>query len=150
LGIERLDRFFRKHNKVAFDTSVFIYQLENDQRYLKATDSVFSWLEKRGHVGITSTITMTELLVKPCREKNDREVDRCFALFSQFPNLEWVALNLDISDAAARIRAEWRLKTPDAIQAATAIYCGSSGFLTNDSVYHRVSKLDTLVLDDLL
>jgi predicted nucleic acid-binding protein len=150
LGIEHLDRFFRKHNKVAFDTSVFIYQLENDQRYLQATHSVFSWLEKPGHMGITSTITMTELLVKPYREKNDREVDRCFALFSRFPNLEWVALNLDISDAAAGIRAEWRLKTPNAIQAATAIYCGTSGFLTNDSVYHRVSKLDTLILDDLL
>ncbi len=150
MAIERLDRFFRRHNKVAFDTSVFIYQLENDPKYRPLTHSIFSWLETPGHAAITSTITMAELLVKPYREKDEREVDKCFALFSRFPNLEWVAPNLDVGDAAARIRAEWRLKTPDAIEAATAIYCGISGFLTNDPIYRRVSELDTLILDDLL
>jgi predicted nucleic acid-binding protein len=150
LGLERLNRFFGRHDKVALDTSVFIYQLEDNAKYLLPTRSIFAWLEAPGHVAVTSTMTMTELLVKPYREKDERQVDRCFALFSRFPNLEWVAPNLDISDVAARIRAESRLKTPDAIEAATAIYCGVSGFLTNDPVYHRVSKLDTLVLDDLL
>jgi predicted nucleic acid-binding protein len=150
LGIARLNSFLGRYDRVALDTSVFVYQLEAHPKYLPLTRAIFAWLEAPEHFGVTSTITMTELLVKPYRDRDKRGVDECFALFSRFPNLEWVAPNLDISDAAARIRAEWRLKTPDAIEAATAIYCGISGFLSNDSAYKRVPKLDTLVLDDLL
>jgi predicted nucleic acid-binding protein len=93
---------------------------------------------------------MAELLVKPYRAGDVRQVNYCFALFSRFPNLAWVVPNLEICDAAARIRTEGRLKTPDAIEAATAICCGISGFLTNDHAYQHVSKLDMLVLDDVL
>jgi predicted nucleic acid-binding protein len=150
LGIERLNRFLERNDRVALHTSVFVYQLEANPKYQALTSAVFSWLEKPGHFGVTSTITMTELLVKPYRHKDERRVDNCFALFSRFPNLEWVAPNLDISDAAARIRADWRLTTPDAIEAATALYCGTAGFLSNHHVYHRLPKLHALVLDDLL
>ncbi|MGB7847824.1 MAG: PIN domain-containing protein [Candidatus Acidiferrum sp.] len=145
-----MERFLVRHDKVALDTSVFVYQLEAHPKYLPLTRAIFAWLETPDHFGVTSTITMTELLVKPYRDRDKQRVDNCFALFSRFPNLEWVAPNLDITDAAARIRAEWRLKTPDAIEAATAIYCGISGFLSNDSAFHRVPKLDALVLEDLL
>jgi len=150
LGIARLVGFLRRHGGVALDTSVFVYQLEAHVTYVRLTREIFAWLEEPGHRGVTSTITMTELLVKPYRDGDVRQVNDCFALFSRFPNLEWVAPNLEICDAAPRIRAEGRLKTPDAIEAATAIYCGISGFLTNDHAYQRVPKLDTLVLDDLL
>jgi predicted nucleic acid-binding protein len=114
------------------------------------TREIFGWLEQPGHRGVTSTLTMTELLVKPYRENDEKRVDDCFALFSRFPNLEWVAPNLEICDMAALIRAQSRLKTPDAIEAATAIYCGIPAFLSNDADYHRVSRLETLVLDELL
>ena len=132
---------------MALDTSVFVYHLEAHPKYLPLTRLIFAWLEQPGHRGVTSTITMTELLVKPYRDGDQTGVDECFGLLSRFPNLEWVPLSLDISDEAARIRAQSRLKTPDAIEAATAIYCGVSGFLTNDIVYRRVSKLDILPLD---
>jgi predicted nucleic acid-binding protein len=150
LGIERLVGFLRRHGEVALDTSVFVYQLEAHAKYVRLTREIFAWLEAPGHRGVTSTITMTELLVKPYRDRDERGANDCFALFSRYPNLEWVAPNLEISDEAARIRAQCGLKTPDAIEAATAIYCGISGFLTNDLAYQRVSKLDTLVLDELL
>jgi len=150
LGIERLAGFLRRHGRVALDTSVFVYQLEAHLKYVRLTKEIFGWIEETGHGGVTSTITMTELLVKPYRDGNERGAKDFFALFSRYPNLEWVAPNLEICDSAAQIRAECRLKTPDAIEAATAIYCGVSGFLTNDLAYQRVSKLDTLVLDELL
>jgi predicted nucleic acid-binding protein len=142
--------FLRKYDRVALDTSVFVYHLEAHPKYEPLTRLIFAWLEQPGHRAVTSTITMTGLLVKPYRDGDQQGVDDCFALFSKFPNLEWVPLRLDISDEAARIRAESRLKTPDAIEAATAIYCGISGFLTNDVVYQRVSKLDILPLDAAL
>ena len=132
------------------DTSIFIYQLEANARYLAFTDHLFSWLEQPGRAAVTSTITMTELLVQPYRDADEQRVDEFYALLSTYPNLDWIAPNLEIADLAARIRALHRLRTPDALQAATAVYAHATGLITNDPVFERVDAFDTLVLDQLL
>jgi predicted nucleic acid-binding protein len=71
-------------------------------------------------------------------------------LLATYPGLTWIAPDLGIADTAARMRAEYRLKTPDAVQAATAIQLKVSGFLSNDPVFQRVAEFDTLVMDELL
>jgi predicted nucleic acid-binding protein len=90
---------------------------------------------------------MTELLVLPYRESNEPLVDAFYALFTTYPNLDWIAPSLQIADTAARIRAVQNLRTPDALLAATAIHSGASGLLTNDPVFDRVREFETLVLD---
>jgi predicted nucleic acid-binding protein len=42
------------------------------------------------------------------------------------------------------------LRTPDALQAATAVHAGATGLITNDPVFERVEGLETLVLESLL
>jgi predicted nucleic acid-binding protein len=150
LGLNRLGAFLRRHRLIALDTSVFIYQLEANARYLALTDRVFSWLEKLNSRAVTSTITMTELLVQPYRDSDDQRVDAFYALLSTYPNLGWIAPNLEIADTAARFRALHRLRTPDALQAATAAHSGATGLITNDAVFERVQTFETLVLDSLL
>jgi predicted nucleic acid-binding protein len=71
-------------------------------------------------------------------------------LLSTYPNLEWIAPNLEIADMAARLRAAHRMRTPDALLSATAVYAQVSGLITNDSVFQRVDMFETLVLDRLL
>jgi predicted nucleic acid-binding protein len=132
------------------DTSVFIYQLEANVRYLPLTDAIFSWLERPDSMAVTSTITMTELLAQPYRDSDDKRVDEFYGLLSTYPNLEWIAPSLEIADAAARLRARHRLRTPDALQAATAEHSGATGLITNDAVFERVRTFETLVLDRLL
>lgn len=122
MGLERLRRFLRRHRRIALDTSIFIYELEANARYLALTDHIFSWIERPGSKAVTSTITMTELLVQPYRDSDEQRVDEFYALLSTYPNLDWIAPNLEIADVAARIRAVHRLRTPDALQAATAGY----------------------------
>ena len=150
MGLERLRVFLRRHRRVALDTSIFIYQLEANLRYLALTDSIFSWVEVQGHEAVTSTITMTELLVQPYRERNEPQVDEFYGLLSTYPNLQWIAPNLEIADAAARVRAAHRLRTPDALQAATAMHAHATAFITNDPVFERVNEFETAVLDRLL
>jgi len=132
------------------DTSVFIYHLESNPKYLAHTDAIFSWLERPGSAAITSTITMTELLVLPHREGDEQQANDFYALLSTYPNLDWIAPNLEVADLAARIRAVHRLRTPDALQAATAAHSQATGLITNDAIFERVEGFQTLVLDKLL
>lgn len=150
MGLVRLRTFLRGHRLIGLDTSVFIYQIEANARYLSFTDHIFSWLERPSSQGVTSTITMTELLVQPYRDFDEQRLDEFYALISRFPNLHWVAPNLEIADLAAQLRARYRLRTPDALQAATVLQSQATGLITNDPVFARVEALETLVLDQLL
>jgi predicted nucleic acid-binding protein len=150
LGLTRLDAFLRHHRRVALDTCVFIYQLEANPRYVRLTDHIFAWLEHPGHRAVTSTVTMTELLVQPYRESAEQRAAEVYALLATYPNLDWIAPDLEIADVAARIRAAHRLRTPDALQAATAVRARVTGLVTNDPVFERVGAFETLVLDHLL
>ena len=149
MGLRRLRAFLRRHRKIALDTSVFIYQLEANPRYVALTDHIFRWLQRTNHSAVTSTITLTELLVQPYRDSSEQRVNEFYALLSTYPNLNWIAPSLEVADTAARIRAAHRLRTPDALEAATAIQSQATGFVTNDSVFERVELFETVVLEDL-
>jgi predicted nucleic acid-binding protein len=142
------ESFLRRHRRIAIDTCVFIYQLELHPTYSGLTDQVFVWLERSGHSGVTSTITLTEFLVQPYRRRRQDLADKFYTLFSFYPNLEWIPPSLRIADSAAALRAKHGLPTMDALQAATAIHSGASALITNDPVFARVPDLDILVLDD--
>lgn len=93
---------------------------------------------------------MTELLVQPYRDGDERRVNEFYALLSTYPNLDWVAPGMETADLGARLRAEHRLRTPDALQAACAVHTQATGMITNDPVFKRVDAFETAVLDQLL
>jgi predicted nucleic acid-binding protein len=139
-----------RHRKVGLDTSIFIYQVEENKKYFHLADAIFDWLEQPRAQAVTSTITLLELLVQPYRLGDIDRVNKFYALLSTYPHLEWIGPTLDIADRGARLRADSNLRTPDAIQAATALSCGATGFVSNDIGFQRVTGLDVLVLDNLL
>ena len=138
MGLDPLRAFLSRHQRIAFDTSVFIYQLEEHPKYVRFTDQIFLWIEQSGNQAVTSTITMTEILVQPYRELDKKRADAFSGLLSTYPKL------------AARIRAFHRLKTPDALLAATAVHSQATGLITNDAVFERVRSFETLVLSRLV
>jgi predicted nucleic acid-binding protein len=150
LGLTKLAAFLRRHRCIALDTSVFIYQLQENPRYLSLTNPIFQWIERPGNAAVTATITMTQVLVQPYREDRDQLVNQFYGLLVTYPHLSWVALDLNVADIAARLRARHGLRTPDALQAACAVVSQASGFVTNDPVFSRVDAFETLVLDDFL
>lgn len=150
MGLTRLRSFLQRHRTIALDTSVFIYQWDANVRYLPFTDPIFSWIERGDSQAVASTVVMTELLVQPYRGADQQRLDELYGLLSTYPNLDWIALDLEIADIAARLRAIHRLKTPDALHAATAVRCRATGLVTNDPAFERVDDFETLVLDRLL
>ena len=141
--------FLRRHRKIGLDTSVFMYAVEAHPKYAGPAESVLSWIESPRGKGVTSTLTMLEVLVQPYRQADLDRVDRFYALLATYPHLEWVAPGLEIADLAAQLRAEHGLRTPDAIQAATALACGATGFVCNDPIFRRVTGLEVALLDQV-
>lgn len=150
MEIARLRAFLRAHPKLALDTCIFIYQWEGHPRYSSLTDSIFEALEHSDFTAVTSTITMTEILVRPYRNGNLQEASEAFGLFSMHPGLHWVSPELEIAALAAQVRGQYGLHTPDALQAATAISAGATGLITNDAAFKRVPNFEVLLLDDYL
>ena len=145
-----LDAFLSRHRSLGLDTSVFIFEVEANARYVERTHRIFQWLKSPGRTGVTSTITMLELLVRPYRDQNEELVDSFYGLLSTYPHLTWAEISLEIADNAARLRARYGLRTPDAVQAATAIALATTGFVSNDPIFRRIPEFETLILDDLL
>lgn len=147
---KRLEDFFEQHRKIGLDTSVFIFEIEGNPRYIKLVNPIFVWLDEPKGQAVTSTITMLELLVQHYRLSDIDRVNKLYALLSTYPHLEWIEPTLEIADLAARLRAEYNLKTPDALQAATALACQTTGFISNDTAFKRVGGLEVLILDEML
>ena len=149
MGPTSLSRFLRRHEIIGLDSSVFIFEVEEHPKYAQLVHPVFQWLEQPGSHAVTATVTMLEILVHPYRMSDIDAVNRFYGLLSTYPGLQWAELTLAIADLAARLRAEHALKTPDAIQAASAMASQATGFISNDPAFRRLEDLEVLVLDDL-
>ena len=60
-----------------------------------------------------------------------------------------VPIDSVVAERAAELRAQFTLRTPDALQIASALSANCEAFLTNDRQLRRVNALRILMLDDL-
>jgi predicted nucleic acid-binding protein len=141
--------FLERQRKIGLDTSVFIYAVEENPQYVEPVRSILKWVEGSKGLAVTSTITMLEVLVQPYRLADIDRVNKFYALLTTYPHLEWIAPSLQIADRAAQLRAEHNLRTPDALQAATALEREATGFVSNDPAFKRVEGIEVIVLKEL-
>ena len=139
-----------KGKTIGLDTMVFIYHFEENRVYSPLTFSIFESLEKGNFNGITSILTLLEILVKPKRENNLILTERYKILFETFPNLQVKTLNENIADIASSLRANYNINTPDAIQVATSLEVQADVFITNDSSLKKITEIKVLLLSDML
>lgn len=135
-------------SKVCIDTAPFIYFIEKHEKYLPVLKPLFTEMSSGNIEAITSTITLLEVLVHPFRTGNKSLAEKYREILLYSEGLTTFEVLNDISEKAAELRAEYAIKTPDAIQIATAIIQGASNFLTNDPVLKKVDSVKVLILDD--
>ena len=140
--------FLKQHRSIYLDTSAVIYFVEQQPRYFPTCEELFRQIESGRAKASTSTLTLLEVLVQPYRLKKDDLVLKFYALLTTYPHLSWIPMTLNVADQAARLRAEHGLKTPDSIQAASAVAGGASGFVCNDKIFAKVGAFESFVLDD--
>jgi predicted nucleic acid-binding protein len=117
---------------VALDTCVFIYYIEEHPAFLPIVEPVFKAVDRGKLQAVTSDLTLLEVLVVPYRMGDVRLAEKYEALLTRSRGLSVVGLSRSLLRGAARIRAAAGLKTPDAIQVATALAAGCTSLVTAD------------------
>jgi predicted nucleic acid-binding protein len=142
----------RRLNKVGLDTSILIYHLEDIEPYSDLTEIAFSAIAEGLPRAVLSMISVTELLVQPFARGEENRTN----IFEQFilslPNVDLITPTYTIAKEAARLRAKYAIRTPDALLISTALNEKAEAFLTNDSRLRNLKAegINLLVLDDFL
>jgi predicted nucleic acid-binding protein len=85
----------------------------------------------------------------PERQENHRLAAKYRDYFTNSDSLSIHPLDMIVANETIRIRARYGLKTPDAIQVATALSCGADHVVTNDKQWRIVSNLPVVLMDEL-
>ena len=136
--------------RVCIDTAPFIYFIEKDPRYLDIVKPVFAEIDAGNIEALTSTVTLLEVLVHPFKTKNEPLAEKYREILLHAEGLTTFEISHEISELSSRLRAEYSIRTPDAIQMAVGIIYGADTFLTNDSDLKKVKELKVVILEDFL
>lgn len=134
--------------RLAVDTAPLIYLVEGHRQFGPPVRSVIERAEEGDLVLVSSVLTLTEVLTLPFSKGATEIADAYKALLLQTPYLRLEPIGPQVAESAARLRAQHRLTTPDAIQLAVAQEAGCEAFLTNDLGLRRVEAPTVLVLSD--
>ena len=139
-----------KGKTVFIDTAPLIFFIEKNPKYSAIVKPVVALIDSGQAKGLTSTITLLEVLVLPLREGNKKLADAYRSILLSSKNLETCEISNAISEKAATLRAKYGFKTPDSIQLATAIIRRVDYFLTNDLALKQINEIKVVVLEDFI
>ena len=135
---------------VALDTAPLIYFIEEHPTYLPIVNPFFEKLDQGEITVVTSVITLSEVLVKPLRDDETKLAQQYRDILLNINGLTTVEVSIAIAEKAAQLRSQYSLRTPDAIQIATALQSNATALLTNDIRFPVLPALQMLILDDFL
>ena len=129
--------------KSFFDTSIFIYALENNSA---AAKNLFQKALIEGSLG-TSTITLMEYATG-CFKHGKIERLNNFRYFLKSLMFEVVSVNDAVAIEAAEIRSKYQFfKQMDALQLAAAVVSEADVFYTNDKQLLQFNELPVVLLN---
>lgn len=135
----------------AFDSSPLIYYIEQHPQYAALTEDLFSAVDRGDSHGMTSVLTLLEVLVRPLRSGMVDLAREYRELLSGSKGIALFPIGAEASEISARLRAKYDwIRTPDAIQVATALQHGAELIVTNDDRWRRLTEIDVAILKDFL
>lgn len=134
---------------VYLDTAPIIYSVERHPNYWALLQPLWAASQTGQIVPATSALTLLETLVLPLKQGNSALVTDYEDILTG-PEMRLLPITSNILRQAAQLRAQYNFKTPDAIQAATALASGCVQLVTNDAMFGRVPGLNVVVLHELI
>ncbi len=132
------------------DAQIFIYSVEKHPTYAPVLRPLWEAVSRGVFEVVSSELTLLETLIGPMKQ-GDALLEADYENLYLSPGIRLLPITLPILRVGARHRAHLgRLRTPDALHAATAGSCACTLFLTNDAVFRHVPGLPVVILDDVL
>jgi predicted nucleic acid-binding protein len=120
------------------DSSPIIYVLEQHPTFAIRFLPLFE-AQATGRLNFAvTTVTVSEVLTGPLQAADEALARRYRTILESW---QVVPLDIAIAESAARLRAAFGLKLPDAVQAASAVAANAIALVTHDRDFSRVRSL---------
>ncbi len=133
---------------IFLDANIIIYQVEGVEPFQQQVRNTLSDIVRQHpDAGFAvSRLSLLECLVKPVREQNDGAISRYRGFFAS-SDIRIIEVTDQVIETALVLRARHGLRTPDAIQAASALILKSQIiFLTGDRNFQKVPTLQVQLI----
>ena len=127
---------------VSVDAAPIIYYLENHPKFAAHFAPWFeAAVEGEIHLAI-STITLAEVTTGPLQLGNELLAAQYQQVLGTLCTV--LPVTQQVGMQAARIRAAYGLRLPDAIVVASAITCGAQALLTHDKSFAKIKEIQVV------
>lgn len=135
--------------RVCLDANIIIYAVEGFADYADEVRALLEAMDTGEIVAVTSELTVAETLVKPMKGQNPVIQQAYRTFLTPTAAMEIIPISRDILEDAARLRANTKLKLPNAIQLATALREQCDSFITNDDGFRSINLSQIKMLADV-
>ena len=135
--------------QVYLDANPIIYSVEKHPVYWPLLAPLWQAAKSQAIEIVSSDLVLMETLIGPLKSR-DTALAGAYELLFQQAQTRLLPISQTILRSAAQLRATTKLKTPDAIHAATAASAGCVSFITNDSGFRGIAGLPAVILSDLI
>lgn len=133
---------------VFLDASALIYLIEGQPDFAASVRAQLNRVvadHPNARIGL-SRLSWLECRVGPMKRK-DQAALAAFDRFLAMPDLFWAELDRHVVEQAATLRVRHKLRTPDALQAASCLNLVEHHvFVTGDGDFRRVDGLQVLLI----
>lgn len=143
---ELVDRM--QGRRVYFDTNAIIYFIEQNPQFHAVVLEIFKLIGSDSISALTSQFTLTEMLIKPIRDKQPALIQNIKDLLLDREFFTLTATSESLFIKAAETGAAHGLRPADAIQFASALENHCHFFVTNDARFKSVGGLEVVHLGD--
>ncbi len=137
-----------KGSRVYFDTNIFIYMLEGSKELSKPIDILQQGIQSQEFSVYSSELVFTEILPPLVRDDKTNIIKLTVSFLSQGSVFNLAPIDRDVSIQAGYLRGQSKMKSPDALHVATALFQKCDIFLTNDKGIKTPTGLERIILSD--
>lgn len=132
---------------IALDSNIFIRALDDRGSLGEKSRTLIENLRQSTPKVVISAIVLEEFFVKVYKQNREKESENILDFITMEGLAVLVDVNRQIALLAAKIRAQYNIKAPDAIHLASAIEAGAKIFITTDRrLPKKIGKLKIEVL----
>ncbi len=129
------------------DTNIFLAILNKEENWQSA-EKVLLDIHNGKHAGYTSVICVSEILSGFYAEDESEKGEMFLTDLRAINNLTITDVNLIIAKDAAKMRAKYKIKLPDA-RIASSCMNHKCKLITQDEIFKKVKEIDVKSIDEI-